>query len=479
MIRKLPAFLLGVAVLSGAGIVQAEVGPKVARAEPAPPLIVYLNQAGGPAGVAGASAEALLARAQARGQLRVIAQLREQLRDESRLGAREAEAQRARLLSRQHSLLAELGARQQNGTSAGAGVQAVALFKIIPFLAMTVDPAALQRLLASRQVVSVQEDVPLEPTLRQSVPLIKANQAAAKGFSGKGQVVAVLDTGVDKSHPMLAGKVVSEACYSTTLTGQSTSLCPGGASSSTAPGSGANCPTSILGCDHGTHVASIAAGSSASLKGVARGAKVIAVQVFSRFDDGVGAYFSDIIQGLERVHALRSTFKIASANLSLGGSLFSSDCDSASPATKAAIDQLRSAKIATVIASGNNFSDGSVTIPGCISTAVTVGSTDKQDQVSSFSNHAAMVELMAPGSDILAGVPGGGLEVKSGTSMATPHVAGAWAILKQAKPSASVAEIQAALACTGKPVSRLGLAKPRIEVLKALNVLRSPAPGCR
>jgi subtilisin family serine protease len=90
-----------------------------------------------------------------------------------------------------------------------------------------------------------------------------------------------------------------------------------------------------------------------------------------------------------------------------------------------------------------------------------------------------MVELLAPGSNILAGVPGGMLGIKSGTSMATPHVAGAWAILKQARPSASVAEIQAALACTGKPVSRSGLAKPRIDVLKALKILRSRAPGCR
>ena len=306
---------------------------------------------------------------------------------------------------------------------------------------------------------------------------------------------------------MLAGKVVSEACYSTTVPGQSTSLCPGGASSSTAVGSGVNCSTSISGCEHGTHVASIAVGKSAivtgvAIAGVARGAKLIPVKVFSRFDSPADcfpetapcilSFFSDQIRGLERVYALRiraarsdqapplhrQQFKIASANVSIGGGQFSSDCDSSLPAYKAIVDNLRAAKIATAIASGNDSFDGFVNEPGCISTAVTVGSTTKADEVSFFSNHASLVELMAPGSDILAAVPGGGLAFLSGTSMATPHVAGAWAILKQAKSTASVSEILEALACTGVPVSRAGTTKPRIDVLAALNVLRSPAPGC-
>lgn len=62
--------------------------------------------------------------------------------------------------------------------------------------------------------------------------------------------------------------------------------------------------------------------------------------------------------------------------------------------------------------------------------------------------------------------------------MATPHVAGAFAILKQAKPSATINELQTALSCTGKPIKRAGISKPRIDVLSALNVVRSPATGC-
>ena len=145
---------------------------------------------------------------------------------------------------------------------------------------------------------------------------------------------------------------------------------------------------------------------------------------------------------------------------------------------KAIIDNLRSAKIATAIASGNDGFNGLVSSPGCISTAVTVGSTTKSDTISSFSNHATLVDLLAPGSIIFAALPGGTFGFLSGTSMATPHVAGAFAVLKQGKPSASVQEIQDALACTGVPLSRGGITKRRIDVLAALNVLRSPAPGC-
>src|SRR5207245_8050564 len=116
-------------------------------------------------------------------------------------------------------------------------------------------------------------------------------------------------------------------------------------------------------------------------------------------------------------------------------------------------DNLRSIGIATVIAAGNSSSTNSLTTPGCISTAISVGSTDKADQVSWFSNMASFMSLLAPGQSINSSIPGGGYRLLSGTSMATPHVAGTWAVLKQAVPDASVSTILSALRQTGLPVT--------------------------
>lgn len=458
--RGLVRALLGLAAIAGT----IGTGGAAALAQQAPSVLgrdpITVQARGGD------GAAAMLQTARQRGRMRVIVGLTGPVVPEDQLSVSAAGAQRARLAGAQAAVAA--GLRQSDVTR----------FESIPFMVVDTDAAGLEALLADSRVTTVQEDVAVPLALTQSVPLIKADQAVALGFGGKGQVVAILDTGVAKSHPMLKGKVVSEACYSTTNKGDGAkSLCPGGAQSSIAAGSGKNC--TLFECEHGTHVASIAAGSTSSLKGVARGAKIISIQIYSNFSGSPGAYFSDIVAGLERVYQLRKKYKIASANLSLGSTeLYSSACDGKQPAVKAIIDNLRSARIATVVASGNGYDDGAISAPACISTAVAVGSTTKKNKVSDFSNHSKLVDLMAPGTDIYAAVPGG-YQWMSGTSMAAPHVAGAWAILKQAKPTASVSEIQAALACTGVKVSRAGVTKRRIDVLAALNVLRSPATGCK
>ena len=456
--RLLPMTAAVMLAAAGAGSAHAQQAPK--RIGHAPLSVDTI------AADAAVESAAMVATARQRGRLRVIVGLTDPMTPENLLPAAASVAQRAQLT------------RSQTAVVAGLQSSKVIRFATIPYLVVDTDAAGLQSLLANPGVASVQEDIVVPVALNQSVPLIKADQAAARGYTGSGQTVAILDTGVDKTHPMLKGKVVSEACYSTTNSSDgAASLCPGGAQSSIAAGSGKNCK--LFGCEHGTHVASIAAGNAAALKGVARGAKIISIQVYSNYGGAPGAYFSDIVAGLERVYQLRKKFKIASANLSLGteGLDYASACDKTYPSVKAIIDNLRSAGIATVIASGNDGTNGGVSAPGCVSTAVTVGSTTKQDKVSAFSNQSKLVDLMAPGSEIYAAIPGGYARM-SGTSMATPHVTGAWAVLKQAKPKASVAEIQAALTCTGVPVSRAGVTKPRIDVLAALNVLRSPATGC-
>lgn len=438
---------------------------------------------------AGGPTDTLRAAVARDGEIRVIVGLRLATRAEAELSAPEVSAQRARL----HAVQDRVAARVLGAGAAADG------FDFIPYMTMTVDAAALERLLKDPEVASVQIDVANPPLLAQSTKVIHADTVWAKGVNGTGYTVAILDTGVSKTHPMFAGrKVVSEACYSTTNAAwKATSLCPRGVAESTAGGSGLNCPTTLKGCDHGTHVAGIAAGNSTTLDGVARDSKLIAIKVFTRLDATkctpatapcVVAYDSDIIKGLQRVAALKARFKIASANMSLGGGSFAANCDADRAAMKAAIDALKAAGIATVIASGNNGFTGTIGGPACISTAIAVGNTRKDDVIARSSNHSGLIKLMAPGSAIKSAVPGGGYALKTGTSMAAPHVAGAFALMRNAVPTAGVDDIVTALSCTGKVVherdtaagiAELAPAKPRIDLIGAYNYLKKPPSVAR
>src|SRR3990170_2706343 len=159
-------------------------------------------------------------------------------------------------------------------------------FKYVPVMVVVVGPDGLADLGVNPDVADIQADEPVPPTLSESIPIIGADLAWAMGFTGSGQTIAILDTGVESSHSFLGGRVVAEACFSTTEAGSgSTTLCPNGLDQQIEAGAGANCPSAISGCDHGTHVAGIAAGYRAEFAGVAPDANIISVQVFSRFDN--------------------------------------------------------------------------------------------------------------------------------------------------------------------------------------------------
>ncbi|XCN73675.1 MAG: S8 family serine peptidase [Candidatus Electrothrix aestuarii] len=424
----------------------------------------------------------LIEKASSKGSIRLIIKIKTGYRTEGMLASPQAvEKQRNTIARTQNALLNRFASHELSNVKS---------FTTVPYLAMTVDAAGLETLLnASDLVTSIEEDIPVPPLLNDSVPLINADDVHAQGFDGSGWAVAVLDTGVRSSHEFLdSGKVVSEACYSTTdATNGSTTVCPNGLESQTGTGSGVNCDTSIDGCRHGTHIAGIVAGTggTTATKGVAPGADIIAIQVFSRFDSWdfcvytascIGSYPSDQLAALERVYELRTTYNIAAVNMSLGGGENTNYCDTDS--RKDIIDNLREAGIATVIASGNDRYDDAVGTPACISSAIAVGATDDSDNVASYSNHATIIDLMAPGSGIISSTADSDSSYASisGTSMATPHVAGAFAVLRSKNSIWTVDYIENLLKTTGVDVTRSGITKPRIDIFAAANAESSSAP---
>jgi len=436
----------------------------------------------------GAVDAALAERVAREGRVAVVVEVGEGALPEGLLSQPEVVAQRRRVLAAQAQAIYALG-----GTGAGPARP----YPVIPFLRLEVDSNALAALEASPWVHAVRGAQIHEPHLAETVPVVQADQAAAAGFDGTGRVVVVIDTGTDGGHQNFPpGKIVAEACFADGATSgpfgpqpqSSGGDCPDGGDEAFGAGSGVPCDFHSR-CFHGTHVAGIAAGAGPQYSGVAPGAGVIPIQVFSEFPASVPqcegvpcpmAWSTD--QDLALLHvfdSLRHAHEIAAVNLSLGSGAFSSPCDGGTQAsTKAAVDQLRSVGIAVVGSSGNNSCAGvgctdAISAPACISTVVSVGVTRDNDTTPSYGNRAPFMSLFAPGHGVVAPryFTAASYMSSSGTSMSAPHVSGAWAILRQAVPGGSVSALLAALQDSGKP---LWSGVPRIEIRDALGFLGFP-----
>jgi subtilisin family serine protease len=365
-----------------------------------------------------------------------------------------------------------------------------------PMFGIVATADEVEQLAADPRVVRIHEDGLSYPSLIETLPLIGMPAAYAQGATGNNSRVAVLDTGARRSHEFLSSRIVAAACFSSTTgaPNNSTSLCPEGANESTTLDSANDCDSAtIYGCGHGTHVSGIAAGFNTNQQagepphGVARNALIVSINVFSQFPRSacgslptqytggcVASFVSDQIRGLEHVYTLRNTARIDAVNMSLGGGRFFDYCDE--DARKPIIDLLlRQPGTATVIAAGNNGYSNSVAAPACISSAVTVASSTKQDARSSFSNWGHMIDLVAPGTSILAPYVDGdsdtGYASLSGTSMAAPHVAGAMAALRSRYPGEFLFKANWAFELSGLSITSSGVTKPRIRVPEAVAMM--------
>ncbi|MDQ2978520.1 MAG: S8 family serine peptidase, partial [Acidobacteriota bacterium] len=247
---------------------------------------------------------------------------------------------------------------------------------------------------------------------------------------------------------------------------------------------------------HGTSVAAIAAGST----GVAPGAKIVAIKVFSSKGTCDEATDSDILQGINYAITNRARFGIVAINLSLGGEsedhLDHGYCDAADPSYANAMDSATAAGMLVVVSSGNGARSNQLASPACMSSAVSVGAvyssdffrvrwsdpdgcTDSPastDQVVCFSDSATPLTLLAPGAFWDVVTKGGGRDPNfAGTSASAPAVAGAIALVAQARPDLSLSGIVGLLRATGKPVTdaRNGIVTPRLDTLAAVQLAAS------
>ena len=312
--------------------------------------------------------------------------------------------------------------------------------------------------------------------------LIHSDQTNTIGFTGAGEAIAILDTGVDYTVASLGGGSFPN------------SKVIGGTDISDNDNDPMDCE------GHGTDVAGVAAGPT----GVAPDAKIVAVKIFSSKSASNAqcsdeAQDSDILGGVNYCITNRAQFGITVINMSLGGAFTDSAphgyCDADEPAYASAIDSATAAGMVVAVASGNDGTTNAIAVPGCISSAVSAGavypdshvqvtwsdgmggvqcvdSNVVPDTIPCFSDSNSNLSLLAPGAFWLVTGKGGGLDVFHGTSASCPAVAGAAALVHQARPDLTPAGIAGVLRATGKPItdSRNGVVTPRVDTLAAVQI---------
>ena len=269
---------------------------------------------------------------------------------------------------------------------------------------------------------------------------IGADKVQVAGNTGSGRKIMVLDTGYNYNHPELSSSYLGGKDF---VNGDDDPLDDQG---------------------HGSHVAGIitADGIDSKAKGVAPDAGIIVGKVLDQYGAG---YFSDVVAGIywavdgpDGLFGTEDDFNADAINLSLGTGapyLYRGFCDGLLPDLTDAIKYAVQNDVMVAVAAGNSGSAG-VSLPGCISYSTTVGAVDSRDRVASFSGRGKAVDISAPGVSMYSTVLGTGYASWSGTSMATPVIAGVAALVKSVQPTYTQGQLENKLFSTALDLGKRG-----------------------
>ena len=394
---------------------------------------------------------------------------------------REPTGKKAAIAAAQDAVLRQL---------ASSEFKLVARWHNIAAFAAEIDRPTIERLRSDPLVRRIDPDVGGSAAMAESVPLIGGDRVHALGYTGRGVTVAILDSGVDESHPDLAGRIADEQCFCQNSDGSG--CCPNGQTVQAGAGAAADDH------GHGSNVIGIVGSRGVvAHTGVAPGSNLVVVKVLDR--NGRFQSSQQVISGLDWLIDNHPEVRVVNMSL-VTDAMFTGACDSTSSFTMAfaaAINTLRQRGTITFVCSGNNASPTMMTAPACVDKAVSVGAvydsdvgsrsslgcadpTTAADQITCFSNSNSTLDLLAPGAVITSDWLHGGLSDFWGTSQASPHAAGSAAVLLEVKPSLTPDQIEALLKSTGKPIldPRNGVVAPRVDLLAAVSALL-PAPETR
>jgi serine protease AprX len=334
-------------------------------------------------------------------------------------------------------------------------------YSLIPAVAVRATKGQVGNLSDDPNVEKIWWDAPVHVWLDVSVPLIGAPRMWDAGFTGKAIRLCIVDTGIDPDHPDFTGRIADSHDFT---------------NEGVRDGHG-----------HGTHCASIAAGSGAASNGKYRGvapeATILVAKVLGA--NGSGST-SDVMAGVE--WAVQNNAQVISLSLGSDGA-----CDGSDALSQTCDAAMQKGHVVCVAAGNAGPDPSTVGSPGCSHDAITVGAVDDNDQIASFSSRGptsdgrVKPDVCFPGVRITAARAKGTsmghvvddfYTIASGTSMATPHASGACALLLQAHPSATPKQVKDALMQTAKNIGddKNSVGAGRAQVFDAHQLLAGPAP---